>query len=182
VQWRDVVAVAVHLATIRAIKEVLGQRIPGRGRSQEQLATKITEGLALLSQSSPGVMAHLAHETRARQDSLTKATVVLLYEEQEYIQLTGVRSGHSVRRHLPRGLHLVFSDQSHRRADRTADLWLQTSTPERTVGNYYWDKQTPPAFAARKQTDSLRLRGCLNIPSFSADIIIIGLLISLSAL
>jgi len=96
-------------------------------------------------------------EFRERLASLKEARVVLLYEEHEYLQLTGVREGRSLRRHLPRGLHLVFSDQRHRRADRTADLWLQTSMPERAAGSYYWAPEIPPAYAARKQSETLRL-------------------------
>ncbi len=157
VRWRDVVTVAVHLGTVRAIENVLGQRLPGPGRTPEQLAVKIAQGLATLAMGSADLADRLAQALHARLASLAEATVVLLYEEHEYLQLTGVRAGHSVRRHLPRGLHLVFSDQSHRRADRTADLWLQASTPERTAGSYYWARAIPPAYAARKQTDSLRL-------------------------
>jgi hypothetical protein len=157
VRWRAVVEVAVHLATVRKIEDLLGQRLSGPGRTPEQLAAKITQGLATLATGSAGLANRLAQEFRARLASLTAATVVLLYEEHAYLQLTGVRDGRSVRRHLPHGLHLVFSDQTHRRADRTADLWLQASTLERTVGSYYWAREIPPAYAARKQTTSLRL-------------------------
>jgi hypothetical protein len=34
-RWRDVVAVAVHLVTVRAIEDLLGLRLPGPGRAQE---------------------------------------------------------------------------------------------------------------------------------------------------
>ena len=157
VRWRDVVMVAVQLASVRAIENVLGQRLPGPGRTQEQLAAKIEAGLATLASGSAARAERLAHELQERLASLGQATVVLLYEEQEYLQLSGVRAGRSMRRHLPRGLHLAFSDQRHRRADRTADLWLAASTSEQTAGSYYWASAIPPSYAARKRSDSLRL-------------------------
>jgi hypothetical protein len=155
--WRDVVAVAVHLATVRAIEDALGQRLRGPGRTQEQLAAKIEAGLGMLASGSAAQAQRLGRELRERLSSLSEARVVLLYEEQEYLQLTGVREGRSVRRHLPRGLHLVFSDQRHRRADRTAELWLKASAPERAAGSYHWAREVPPAYAARKRGESLRL-------------------------
>jgi hypothetical protein len=63
----------------------------------------------------------------------------------------------SVRRHLPRGLHLVFSDQQHRREDRTAGLWLEHSDEERRAGPYHFANEVPPAYAARKQRGYFRL-------------------------
>jgi hypothetical protein len=157
VRWRDVVVVAVHLASVRAIEDVLGLRLSDPGRTQVQLAAKIEAGLAMFTSGSAGVAKRLAHELQERLDSLKEATVVLLYEEQEYLQLSGVRAGRSLRRHLPRGLHVVFSDQRHRRADRTADLRLAASMPERAAGSYYWASAIPPRYAARKRSDSLRL-------------------------
>jgi hypothetical protein len=83
---------------------------------------------------------------------------VLLYEEHQYLQLTGVQAGRSVRRHLPRGLHLIFSDQQHRRADRTAGLWLEQSDEAQRAGSYHFAEAVPPAYAAsRKQRDYFRL-------------------------
>lgn len=92
--------------------------------------------------------------------------MVLLYEEQEYLQLTGMREGRSVRRHLPRGMHLVFSDQRHRRADHTAELWLETSAPERATESYHWAREIPPPYAARKRGDSLRLKDAEAVWSY----------------
>jgi hypothetical protein len=80
-----------------------------------------------------------------------------MYEEQQYLQLTGIRDGRSVRRHLPRGLHLVFSDQQHRREDRTAGLWLEHSDEAHRAGSYHFADEVPPAYAARKQRDYFRL-------------------------
>jgi hypothetical protein len=79
------------------------------------------------------------------------------YEEQQYLQLTGIREGRSVRRHLPRGLHLIFSDQQHRREDRTAGLWLEHSDEAHAAGPYHFTDELPPAYAARKQRDYFRL-------------------------
>jgi len=94
---------------------------------------------------------------RTRLERLESARVVLMYEEQQYLQLTGIRAGRSVRRHLPRGLHLVFSDQQHRREDRIAGLWLEQSDEERQAGPYHFANEVPPAYAARKQRDYFRL-------------------------
>jgi hypothetical protein len=80
-----------------------------------------------------------------------------MYEEQQYLQLTGIREGRSVRRHLPRGLHLVFSDQQHRREDRTAGLWLEHSDEAHAAGPYHFADELPLAYAARKQRDYFRL-------------------------
>src|SRR5207249_6430548 len=107
VRWRTVVEMAVHLATLRAIEDVLGQRLPGPARTQEQLVAKIESGLGILAMGSASEAERLACEFRERLASLKEARVVLLYEEHEYLQLTGVREGRSLRRHLPRGLHLV---------------------------------------------------------------------------
>src|SRR4029453_19479749 len=82
---------------------------------------------------------------RTRLERLESARVVLMYEEQQYLQLTGVREGRSVRRHLPRGLHLVFSDQQHRREDRTAGLWLGEHDRGHPAGPHpFPPAQTPP--------------------------------------
>jgi hypothetical protein len=62
-----------------------------------------------------------------------------------------------VRRHLPRGLHLVFSNQQHRREDRTAGLWLEHSDEAHAVGSYHFADDVPPAYAARKQRGYFRL-------------------------
>jgi len=158
VRWRDVVTTAVHLACVRALEQHLGRRLRGPGRTVEQFALKIEAGMLELEKA--GAMAtatHLREELTRRLDSLAAAMVVLMYEEHEYLQLTGVRAGRSVRRHLPRGLHLVFSDQRHRREDRTAGLWLETSTSEQRVEPYYWARRIPPAYADRKKSGYFRL-------------------------
>lgn len=63
-----------------------------------------------------------------------------------------------MRRHLPRGLHLVFSDQQHRREDRTAGLWLEQSGEAHQAGSYYFADAVPPAYAAaRKRRNFFRL-------------------------
>jgi len=62
-----------------------------------------------------------------------------------------------VRRHLPRGLHLVFSDQQHRREDRTAGLWLEHSDEAHAAGPYHFADAIPPVYAARKQRGYFRL-------------------------
>ena len=80
-----------------------------------------------------------------------------MYEEQQYLQLTGVREKRSVRRHLPRGLHLIFSDQHHRREDRTAGSWLEQSDEAHRAGSYHFADEIPPAYAARKQRGYFRL-------------------------
>src|SRR4029453_19544787 len=85
---------------------------------------------------------------RTRLERLESARVVLMYEEQQYLQLTGIREGRSVRRHLPRGLHLVFSDQQHRREDRTAGLWLGDSEQGHTGGGKQFAHGTPPPSTA----------------------------------
>jgi hypothetical protein len=79
-----------------------------------------------------------------------------MYDEQQYLQLTGIREGRSVRRHLPRGLHLVFSDQQHRREDRTVGLWLEHSDEAHAARSYHFADELPPAYAARKQRDYFR--------------------------
>lgn len=158
VRWRDVVTIAVYLASVRELEHQLGRRLKGPGRTVEQLALKIEAGmLALATAGAASAAAHVHQELTRRLDSLAAATVVLMYEEHEYLQLTGIRTGRSVRRHLPRGLHLIFSDQRHRREDRTAGLWLEHSTPERTMEPYHWSKGIPPAYAARKKSDYFRL-------------------------
>lgn len=164
VRWRDVVAIAVHLACVRELEQQLGRRLKGAGRSVEQLAQKIADGMAELSDAGAPDTAARIHQALARRlDSLAGATTVLMYQEHEYLRLTGVRAGRSVRRHLPRGLHLIFSDQRHRREDRTAGLWLEHSTAERSTEPYHWSKEIPPAYAARKKSDYFRLENAAAV-------------------
>ena len=164
VRWRDVVTVAVHLACVRELEQQLGHRLRGPGHTVEQLAQKIEAGMAALSdEGAPDAAIHVHQELARRLDTLAGATAVLMYEEHEYLRLTGVRAGRSVRRHLPRGLHLIFSDQRHRREDRTAGLWLEQSTPERSTEPYHWSKGIPPAYAARRKSDYFRLENAAAV-------------------
>lgn len=159
VRWREIVELGVLLSTVRAIEGVLQERLRGPGRTREQLQEKIDAGLAALSLVTAwGPSADLIFGAlKQRQTSLKAANVVLLYEEQTYLQLTGVRAGRSIRRHLPRGLHLIFSDQEHRRADRIADLWLSERTETTSADRYTWAKAIPAAYAAQKKRISFRL-------------------------
>jgi len=144
--WRDVVETAVHLSAVRACELHLGQRIKGPGRTKEQLFAKLETGLAALVMGGAAAIADQLHtEFRTRLAHLEASEVVLMYEEQQYLQLTGIREGRSVRRHLPRGLHLVFSDQQHRREDRTAGLWLERSDEAHAAGSYHFADEIPPA-------------------------------------
>jgi hypothetical protein len=157
-RWRDVVETAVHLSAVRACELHLGQRIKGPGRTTEQLFAKLETGLATLAMGGAAAVAdQIAAQFQTRLERLKAAKVVLMYDEHEYLQLTGIREGRSVRRHLPRGLHLVFSDQQHRREDRTAGLWLEQSDEAHTAGPYHFADVLPPAYAARKQRGYFRL-------------------------
>jgi hypothetical protein len=162
-RWRDVVEIAVHLSAVRECEQRLGQRLKGPGRTKEQLFVKLETGLAALAMGGPAAAAdHLYTQFRTRLEHLESAKVVLMYEEQQYLQLSGIRGGRSVRRHLPRGLHLVFSDQHHRREDRTAGLWLEHSDKAHRAGSYHFATEVPPAYAARKQ------RGYFRLPDVAA--------------
>jgi hypothetical protein len=157
-RWRDVVETAVHLSAVRECELHLGQRLKGPGRTKEQLLVKLETGLAALAMGGAAAVAdQLYTQFRTRLERLKTAKVVLMYEEQQYLQLTGVREGRSVRRHLPRGLHLIFSDQQHRREDRTAGLWLERSDEAHRAGSYHFANEVPPAYAARKQRSYFRL-------------------------
>jgi hypothetical protein len=157
-QWRDVVETAVHLSAVRACELHLGQRLKGPGRTKEQLVAKLETGLAALAMGGAVAAAdQLYTQFQTRLERLEKALVVLMYEEQQYLQMSGIRDGRSVRRHLPRGLHLVFSDQQHRREDRTAGLWLEHSDETHRAGSYHFANEVPPAYAARKQRSYFRL-------------------------
>jgi hypothetical protein len=157
-RWRDVVETAVHLSAVRACELHLGQRLKGPGRTKEQLFARLETGLAALAMGGAAAAAdQLYAQFRTQLERLESARVVLMYEEQQYLQLTGIREGRSVRRHLPRGLHLVFSDQQHRREDRTAGLWLEHSDEAHKAGAYHFANEIPPTYAARKQRDYFRL-------------------------
>ena len=156
-QWRDVVETAVYLSAVRACELQLGQRIKGPGRTKEQLVAKLEVGLAALAMDGAAIAAQIATQYQTRLEHLKSAKVVLMYDEHEYLQLTGIREGRSLRRHLPRGLHLVFSDQQHRREDRTAGLWLDQSDEAHAAEPYHFADEQPPAYAARKQRGTFRL-------------------------
>jgi hypothetical protein len=156
-RWRDVVEAAVHLSAVRECELRLGQRLTGPGRTTEQLLVKLATGLAALAMGGAAAPDQLYIQFRTRLERLEKALVVLMYEEQQYLQLMGIRDGRSVRRHLPRGLHLVFSDQRHRREDRTAGFWLEHSDETHAAGPYHFADEVPPAYAARKQRGYFRL-------------------------
>jgi len=156
-RWRDVVEAAVHLAAVRECELRLGQRLKGPGRTKEQLVAKLETGLAALAMGGAAAADQLYTQFQTRLERLEKAKVVLMYQEQQYLQLSGIRDGRSVRRHLPRGLHLVFSDQQHRREDRTAGLWLEHSDESHQVGSYHFANEVPPAYATRKQRNYFRL-------------------------
>jgi len=159
-RWRDGVETAVHLSAVRECELRLGQRLKGSGRTKEQLLAKLESGLAALAMGGAATAAdQLYTQFRTRLERLESAKVVLMYEEQQYLQLTGIRDGRSVRRHLPRGLHLVFSDQHHRREDRTAGLWLEHSDEAHRAGSYHFADEISPAYAARKQRGYFRLPG-----------------------
>jgi len=157
-RWRDVVETAVHLSAVRECELHLGQRLKGPGRTKEQLLVKLETGLTALAMGGAASAAdQLYTQFRMRLERLESAKVVLMYEEQQYLQLMGIRDGRSVRRHLPRGLHLIFSDQHHRREDRTAGLWLEQSDEAHRAGSYHFANEVPPAYTARKQRGYFRL-------------------------
>ncbi len=56
-----------------------------------------------------------------------------------------------------RGLHLIFSDYSHRREDRFAQLWTDASTEDQQAGAFHWATDVPADYAARKSSAPLRL-------------------------
>ena len=140
------------------MRAALGPATQGTRTDKEQLLAKLETGLAALAMGGAAVAAdQLYTQFRTRLARLESAKVVLMYQEQEYLQLTGIRDRHSMRRHLPRGLHLVFSDQQHRREDRTAGLWLEQSDEAHEAGPYHFADEIPPAYAARKQRSYFRL-------------------------
>lgn len=157
-RWRDVVESAVLLRTVRAIEAVLGHRLRGPRRTPAELLELAHDGLAALREQDAHADAQTMETTLERRLArLRAAQVVLMYEEQRYLQLTGVVVGRSVRRHVPRGVHLIFSDQRHRRDDRSAGLWLEASEDDLQAGPYYFAPEAPPAYAAKKRTASLRV-------------------------
>jgi len=82
VRWRDVVAIAVHLACMRELERQLGHRLKGPGRSVEQLALKIEDGMAKLSDAgAPDAAARMRQELARRLSSLAGATTVLIDSE-----------------------------------------------------------------------------------------------------
>lgn len=160
VRWRDVVETALLKRMLKAIETELGDRIRGPRRTNTELCNLITVGLTMLFEFE-GEMAAAAKEIQRnlqiRQERLAASRHVLMYEEHDYLQLSGVIAGRSVRRHLPRGLHVVFSDQIHRRSHRIAGLWLDASDDEHSARPYYYAPNIPPAYASRQKPEVLRL-------------------------
>lgn len=169
--WRDVVTTAVYLATLRELEGVLGRRIAGRNRTTEEIKEKIDAGIgALMMSNAMSTAAQISQKLEQRLRQLASARVVLNYHEQKYLQLTGICAGRSVRRHLPVGLHLIFSSQQHRREDRTAGLWLRNSRPEQNVGSYYWSNSTPPSYAEHKKSAYFRLSDAAAVYTYVASL------------
>lgn len=157
--WRDVVAAAILIRTIREIEDVLQGRLSGPRRTNDELTAMVIRGLETLRVAEMYTIAGQISQTlEVRRRRLEAANVVLMYEEHQYLQLTGIVKGQSVHRHLPRGFHLIFSDQLHRRNDRTAGLWLDTSDDEHQAGPYYYAQKIPPAYATRQRRAAFRLR------------------------
>lgn len=157
-RWRDVVSLAVYLSTVRNLEMVLQTRIKGKRGTIADLQELITAGVgALIMSNAVGVANEITKLHDERLARLKAAKVVLMYEEHRYLHLLGINDGRSTRRHLPRGLHLIFSDQTHRRGDRTAGLWLDASNELEQVAPYYFAKEMPQAYAAKKRRDSFRL-------------------------
>ena len=156
--WRDAVETAVYLSTIRALETLLGGKLTKPERTSAELAEKVSAGMAALALAGAYSQAQsIASALDARLTRLRSSRVVLMYEEHRYLQLMGITGGKSVRRHLPRGLHLVYSDQLHRREDRTAGLWLATSDEYDQAGPYHFAPVIPSAYASRKRRDYFRL-------------------------
>jgi len=156
--WRDVVETGVYLSSVRALETLLGGKLTGPGRTSAELAEKVSAGMAALALAGAYSQAQsIASALDARLTRLRSSRVVLMYEEHRYLQLMGITGGKSVRRHLPRGLHLVYSDQLHRREDRTAGLWLATSEEYDQAGPYHYAPVIPSAYASRKRRDYFRL-------------------------
>lgn len=159
VRWRDEVVTTIYRSTVRNLEAVFGRRLRGPRRTNKDLVILIESAINSLHMGG----AHtIAHEIRTQLDTrlarLEQSRVVLMYQEHSYLQLTGVAHGTSVRRHLPRGLHLIFSDQQHRRDDRIAGLWLATSDDARHAGPYHYASVVPAEYAERKRHDYFRLR------------------------
>lgn len=164
VRWRDAVQVTIYRAAVRHLEAALGMGLRGPGRTLAQLEAKWEHGLALL-ESAPAAE-EAARWLRDRLASLAQSRVCLQYEEHRYLQLTGVRAGRSTRHHLPRGLHLVFSDDSHRREDRIAHLWLDTASATQRAGAFAWAPVVPADYAARKRTAPLRLKSEADVHQY----------------
>jgi hypothetical protein len=83
-------------------------------RDKEQLSTKLETGLAALAMSGAAAVAdQLYTQFRTRLERLESANVVLIYDEQQYLQLTGIREGRSVgSRHHFRKIPICILDSS----------------------------------------------------------------------
>lgn len=168
VRWRDVVTTATYLQAVGEVERALHRRLKLPGRTLEQLQEKLAVGLddLVLTDAEP-VARQIRHDLAARQAQLDQALVTLVYQEQQYLQLLGIQHGRAVRRHLARGLHLVISDQQHRRRNRIVDAWQESSRPDQfIVPMYYVAPTVPPAYAARKVRPSLRLRDANDVAAY----------------
>jgi hypothetical protein len=154
VTWRMVVVQNSARVAVRAVEAVLGQRIPGSGRTLDQLHAKIVDGCRQLRLADhQAVATTILQGCMERARTIDAAQVMLFYEEHAYLHLTGIQDNRSIRRHLARGLHLAFSDQEHRRADRSAHHWIATSQAADQAGAFHWAPAIPPAYAAARRSD-----------------------------
>lgn len=157
-RWRDVAIMAAYRAAIYEIQQAAGRRLRGPQRTVDQLRDKVQTGIGLLLHAGAVAEAtRISSQLSARLETLAAARVCLLYDEHTYLQVTGIQAGRSTRRHLARGLHLIFCDYSHRRDDRIAHLWLDTSPEEQQAGAFHWSAEIPAAYAARKERAPLRV-------------------------
>lgn len=169
-RWRDVVEMAICMRTIRAIEDACGRtRLPGRRRSLANLAEMVAKGIELLRAVDMKMADQISRTYEDRRANLAAARVVLMYEEHQYLQLTGVMEGRSIRRHLPKGLHLIFSDQIHRRNHRAAGLWLAASDNEHQVGPYYYAPAIPLTYAAKQKRRVFRLPDEATLRRYAED-------------
>lgn len=128
-RWRDGVETAVHLSAVRECELRLGQRLKGSGRTKEQLLAKLESGLAALAMGGAAAAAdQLYTQFRTRLERLESAKVVLMYEEQQYLQLTGIRDGRSYREGC------IWSSATNITAEKTVQLDCGWSTAMRRTG------------------------------------------------
>ena len=152
--WRETIRAAVVGASwdeaIQAVRDRTMVTLKGTESFDELLAI-----LELVGQAE--IAAEIVARRRTREETLAKAAAVLVYEQFEFLTLTGVRGGESVRQHLPTGLHLIFEQGGHHRTDRTAGLWLDACPPENRCGPYHWLPSVPAAYHDAKKSEYFRL-------------------------